>query len=48
MFAVVAIAVTLFVMVQAQSIDAPWVFNAFGVLMIAVIIISIIRAWLRP
>jgi hypothetical protein len=47
LFAVVAIAVILFIMVQAQSVGAPWVFTAVGIVMIVVIVISVIRAWLR-
>jgi hypothetical protein len=47
LFAVVAIAIILFVMVQVQSGGAPWVFTAFEILMIVMIVISVIRAWLR-
>jgi membrane protein YdbS with pleckstrin-like domain len=45
-FSVIAIAVLLYYVAQAQN--APWMFTAFGVLMIVVIVISVIRAWLRP
>ncbi len=47
-FAVVAIAVVIYSMIQAQSIGAPWIFTAFGIFMIAVIVVSVIRVWLRP
>jgi membrane protein YdbS with pleckstrin-like domain len=45
-FSVIAIVVLLYYVAQARS--TPWMFTAFGVLMIVVIVISVIRAWLRP
>jgi hypothetical protein len=48
LFAVVAIAAIIFTVTQAQNMGAPWMFTAFGVLMIIVIVISVIRVWLRP
>ncbi|MDH5482001.1 MAG: hypothetical protein OEY22_03855 [Candidatus Bathyarchaeota archaeon] len=45
--AIFAIIVVLFILMQAQSMDAPWIFTAFGIFMIAVIVLSVIRVWLR-
>jgi hypothetical protein len=47
LFAVFAIAIVILIMTQAQSIDAPWVFTAVGILMIIVIVMSLVRTWLR-
>ncbi len=47
LFGVVTIAVIIFTMIQAQNMGAPWMFTAFGILMIIVIVVSVIRAWLR-
>jgi hypothetical protein len=46
-FAIVAIAVVIFIMAQAQNTGAPWIFTAVGILMIIIIAFSIIRIWLR-
>ncbi|UCC59039.1 MAG: hypothetical protein JSW14_03870 [Candidatus Bathyarchaeum sp.] len=48
LFAVVAIAIVISTIIQVQNMGAPWFFAAFGVFMIIVIVISVIRAWLRP
>jgi hypothetical protein len=45
--AVIAIAIVIWMMIQAQNMGAPWMFSAFGILMIIVIAISVVRAWLR-
>jgi hypothetical protein len=37
----------LFVMLQAQSVGAPWVLTAFGIVLIIIIAIRVIRSWLR-
>ncbi len=47
LFAIVAIAMIIFTVTQAQNMGAPWMFTAVGVLMIIGIVISVIRAWLH-
>ena len=47
LFAIVVIAVVIFIMVQAQNMGVPWIFTAVGILMIIIIAFSIIRTWLR-
>jgi len=47
LFGIVAIAMVIFIMIQAQNVGAPWMFTAAGILMIIGIVISVIRAWLR-
>jgi hypothetical protein len=46
-FAIVVILVVLVAMGQAQSLGAPWIFTAVGILMIVMAAISIIRTWLH-
>lgn len=46
-FAVVALAIVVFIVTQAQGMGAPWMFTAVGILMIVGILISVIRAWLH-
>jgi hypothetical protein len=48
LFSIISIAVIIYIVTQAQSIGAPWIFTAAGIFMIIVIVISVIRAWLRP
>ena len=45
-FAAVAIAVVT--ITQAQNMGAPWIFGAVGIFMVVVIVVSVIRVWLRP
>jgi hypothetical protein len=45
--AVIAIPIVIWMMIQAQNMGAPWMFTAFGILMIIVIAISVVRARLR-
>jgi len=47
LFSVIAIAMVIFIVTQAQSMGAPWMFTAFGILMIVAIVISVIRTWLH-
>ncbi len=47
LFALLTIAVVIFMISEAQSVGAPWIFTAFAILVIIVIVISVIRAWLR-
>jgi hypothetical protein len=47
LFAIVAIAIVIFIMAQAQNTGAPWIFTTVGILMIIIIAFSIIRTWLR-
>lgn len=47
LFALVAIVMVVFMITQAQSAGAPWMFTAFGILMIVGIVISVLRVWLR-
>ena len=48
MFAAIAIVLVIYIITQAQNMGAPWIFTAAGVFMVAVILFSVIRAWLRP
>ena len=48
LFGVVAIAVIIFTIIQAQNMGVPGMFNTFAILVIIVIVVSVIRAWLRP
>jgi hypothetical protein len=48
LFAAVAVVAVIYIMTQAQNIGAPWFFTAFGIFMVVVIVVSVIRAWLRP
>jgi hypothetical protein len=48
LFAVVAITAIIFTVTEAQKMGAPWMFTASGIFMIIVVVISVIRAWLRP
>jgi len=43
----VAIAVLVFMIVQAQDMGASWMFTVVGILMIVGIAVSMVRAWLR-
>ena len=47
LFAIFAIILVVFTMTQASNIGAPWIFTAVGIFMIVLIVISIIRVWLR-
>ncbi len=47
MFALVAVVIVVFMITQAQNAGAPWIFTAFGILMIVGIVISMLRVWLR-
>ena len=47
-FAAVAIAVVIYIITQAQNMGAPWIFGAVGIFMVVVIVVSVIRVWLRP
>ena len=47
-FSVTAILVVLFIMNQAGNIGVPWEFNLIIIATIAIIIIGLIRTWLRP
>jgi len=47
LFAIVAIAIIIFIMTQTQNTGAPWIFTAVGISMIIIIAVSIIRTWLR-
>jgi hypothetical protein len=46
-FGVIVIAVLVFMITEAQSIGAPWIFIAVAIFMIVLIVISVVRAWLR-
>jgi hypothetical protein len=46
-FAIIAIAIVIFIMAQAQNTGAPWIFTAVGILVIILIVFSMIRTWLR-
>ncbi len=46
-FAIVAIIIALFIMTRAGEMGAPWVFSLVAVVIIVMIVISLIRTWLR-
>lgn len=46
-FAIVAIIIALFIMTRAGDIGASWQFSLVAVVIIVVIVISLIRTWLR-
>lgn len=47
MFAIVAIIIALFIIARAGDIGDPWVFSLVVVVIIVMIVISLIRTWLR-
>ena len=47
-FAITAIIVVLFIMNQAGNIGVPWKFNLLVIATIGIILIGLIRTWLRP
>jgi len=47
LFGIFAIIVILFTMAQAGNMGVPWLFNLAAVVMIIVVIISVVRVWLR-
>lgn len=47
LFAIFAIILVVFTTTQTNNIGAPWIFTAAGIFMIVLIVISIIRVWLR-
>jgi hypothetical protein len=47
LFAISAIIVVLFIMTQAGNIGVPWEFNLVIVATIGVIVIGLVRIWLR-
>jgi hypothetical protein len=46
-YAIIAILVVLFIMNQAGNIGVPWEFNLVILFTIGIIIIGLIRTWLR-
>lgn len=46
-FSVITIIAALFIIIQAGEMGAPWEFTLFGIVMIILVIISLIRTWLR-
>lgn len=46
-FAIVSIIIVLYIMVQAGDIGVPWQFNLVAIVIIGIIVISLIRSWLR-
>ena len=46
-FAIVAIIIALFIIARAGDIGAPLQFSLVAVIIIAIIVISLIRTWLR-
>jgi hypothetical protein len=46
-FSIIAIIVTLFIVTQAGEIGAPWPFTLVAVAIIILIILSLVRTWLR-
>jgi len=47
-FSITAILIVLFISNQAGNIGVPWEFNLVIIAMIAIIVIGLIRTWLRP
>ncbi len=47
MFAIVATIIALFIIARAGDIGAPWIFSLVAAVIIVIIIISLIRTWLR-
>jgi len=47
MYGITAIIVVLFIMNQADNIGVPWEFNLVVIAIIAMIVIGVIRTWLR-
>ena len=47
-FSITAILVVLFILNQAENIGLPWEFNLLIIATIALIVIGLIRTWLRP
>ena len=47
LFAVFFIAVVAYSISQAQNAGAPWMFTAFGILIIIRVVVSLVRVWLR-
>ncbi|MDG6223253.1 MAG: hypothetical protein QCH99_08335 [Candidatus Bathyarchaeota archaeon] len=47
-FSITAILVVLFILNQAGNIGIPWEFNLLIIASIGIIIIGLIRTWLRP
>jgi hypothetical protein len=46
-FAITAIIVVLFILNQAGNIGIPWEFNLLIIVTIGIIVIGLIRTWLR-
>jgi membrane protein implicated in regulation of membrane protease activity len=46
-FAIVAIIIAFFILAQASDIGAPFQFSLVAVVIIAIIVISLIKTWLR-
>jgi hypothetical protein len=46
-FAISAIIVVLFIMIQAGNIGVPWEFNLVILVTIVIIVIGLIRTWFR-
>ena len=47
-YAISSIIVVLFIMNQASNIGVPWEFNLILLATIVIIVIGLIRSWLRP
>ena len=47
-FSITAILVVLFISSQAGNIGVPWEFNLIIIATIVIIIIGLIKTWLRP
>jgi len=48
LFAISAIIVVLFIMTQAGNMGVSWEFNLVILFTIVIIVIGLIRTWLRP
>jgi hypothetical protein len=46
-FSIITIIVALFIVTQAGEIGAPWPFTLVAIAIIILILISLIRTWLR-
>ena len=47
LFGIFAITVILFIMTQAANMRVPWIFSSAAIFMIIIVIVSIVRVWLR-
>jgi hypothetical protein len=48
LFGIIAIALILYSLIQSQNVGAPGMFTTFAIVLIIIIVLSVIRAWLRP